>query len=168
MMNSVFFYLLSVCAVAGALGVVFTRHPMYAVLSLVTTLFALSALFILLHAFFVAMVQILVYAGAILVLFLFVVMLLDMAPENILRVRGSTLRGAGILFGAFFLWELMSIFQGAASPPPESLRTVAPLSGTTRSIGTLLFTTYSLPFELASLLLLVGIIGAVVLAKKKL
>ena len=167
-MDPVLFYLLSAFSVAGALGCVFTRQPIYAVLSLVVTLFALSGLFILLHAFFVAMVQVLVYAGAILVLFLFVVMLLEMAPEKILRVRGSTFRAAGIVFGALFLWQLLAVLHSFPSSDGSHPAPAAVEMGTARAIGKLLFTVYALPFELASLLLLVGIIGAVVLAKKKL
>ncbi len=162
MIPAVFFWILSAFIVAGALGVALSRHPIYAVLSLVMTLFSLSVLFLFLSAPFVAIIQILVYAGAILVLFLFVVMLLDMAPEA-LRIRGNTLRLLGLLAGTLFLTQIIEACRWWSAAPPAS----GPL-GTTEEIGKLLFTTYALPFEVASLLLLVGIVGAVVLAKKKL
>ena len=162
----VLFYIFAILMVASALGVIFARNPVYAVLSLVSTLFALSGLFVLLEAYFVAAVQVAVYAGAILVLFLFVVMLLDIAPEAVIRMKVGTLRFLGIFVGLIFFWELITAIR-------SFLRTSGgltgfPLSGTTAAIGKLLFTTYALPFEVASILLLVGIIGAVVLAKKKL
>lgn len=163
MIHPALFYTVSGLIVLSALGVLLARRPIYAVLSLVLVLFGLSILFIALYAFFVAAIQIVVYAGAVLVLFLFVVMLLEMEPEVVLRDRDKTLMGVGILFGFFFLWQLAMVAKelpaaGAAKPLP----------GTTAAIGQLLFTTYALPFEAASLLLLVGIIGAIVLAKKKL
>ena len=167
MEHPLFFYTLSILSLAGALGVILARQPVYAVLSLVATLFALSGLFILLQAFFVAIIQVLIYAGAILVLFLFVVMLLEMAPEARRYIQGRTLRLGGLLGGSFFLWQLIRAVQEvgrageAQSAPPA-------IAGNTQAVGKLLFTTYALPFEVASLLLLVGVIGAVVLAKKKL
>ena len=158
------FYTLAFLSLLGALGVILARHPVYAVLSLVVALFALSGLFLILGAIFVAMIQILIYAGAILILFLFVVMLLDLAPEHLFRMKGGILRLVGTLFGFFLLWQLVATAR-SFTPAAQS---AAEVLGTTRAIGELLFTTFALPFEVASLLLLVGVIGAVVLAKKKL
>lgn len=164
--SPIIFYSLAFLAFASALGVILVKHPVYAVLNLVATLFALSGLFVLLEAYFVAVIQVLIYAGAILVLFLFVVMLLDLAPEVLFKAKGGILRLAGAIFGGFFLWEFV---RAAGTFVPETFPPVtSPTAGTTAAVGKLLFTTYALPFELASLLLLVGIIGAVVLAKKKL
>lgn len=164
MVHPLLFYILSGVAVAGALGVVLLRNPVYAVLSLVVTLFGLSALFVALEAYFVAVIQILVYAGAVLVLFLFVVMLLDMAPESLLRTRRRALT---LLGAAASLFLLVKVVQVARSP--ELVQAALPAAaGTTAAVGKLLFTTYALPFEAASLLLVVGIIGAIVLAKRKL
>ncbi len=165
--HPILFYGLAALLIAGALGVILARHPVYAVLNLVATLFALSGLFALLGAIFVAVIQVLVYAGAILVLFLFVVMLLDMAPEDLLRLRGGTLKWAGTLVGLVFLWQLTRAVRVFVLSPPTA-PPGPPVAGTTAAVGRLLFTTYALPFEVASGLLLVGIIGAVVLAKKKL
>ncbi len=161
-----FFYGFSALMIASALGVVLARNPVYAVLSLVSTLFALSGLFVLLQAYFVAVMQIIIYAGAVLVLFLFVVMLLDTAPETLFRVKGGTLRVVGALFGLVFLSQLVAAAR-AFLVSPWAAAAPARMPGTTEAIGKLLFTTYALPFEVASILLLVGVIGAVVLAKKR-
>lgn len=166
MLTSLIFYSVTVLMVASALGVILARQPIYAVLLLVTTLGAMAALFVLLGAFFVAAIQVLVYAGAIMVLFLFVVMLLDLSPEAMHRTRQTTLRAVGLVLGCLFLAKLA---QALRSLPGAPINLSAPMHpGTTREIGRLLFTTYALPFELASVLVLVGIIGAVVLAKKSL
>ncbi|MCM8811601.1 MAG: NADH-quinone oxidoreductase subunit J [Candidatus Omnitrophica bacterium] len=163
--TSLLFYILSSFAIAGALGVIMARHPVYAVLSLVAALFSLSGIFLLLHAYFVAAIQVLVYAGAILVLFLFVVMLVDMAPERLFRLRTNMLNLGGALFGLVLLWEIVVAACFFTIAPPA---TGAGTEGTTAAVGALLFTRYALPFEVASLLLLAGIIGAIVLAKKRL
>jgi len=164
----VFFYGLATLMVASALGVILARSPIYATLNLVVTLLALSGLFVLLQAYFVAIIQIIIYAGAILVLFLFVVMLLDLAPETLLRIKGGTFRLAGAVFGLFFLAQLVTVLTRSFPAGLVPGLGGKPVAGTTASVGKLLFTTYALPFEVASGLLMVGIIGAVVLAKKRL
>lgn len=165
MIHPIPFYGLSALLIAGALGVILARQPIYAVLSLVVSLFALSAIFIALKAYFVAMIQLLVYAGAILVLFLFVVMLLESEPEKGLAfLPGRKLKLTAVGAGILFICQMAIMIR--ARPAPPSLAAAG--AGTTKAIGELLFTTYALPFELASILLLVGIIGAVVLAKKEL
>ena len=166
MVHPALFYPLAGGMVGGALGVVFARSPVYAVLSLVVTLFSMSALFICLQAYFVAAIQVLVYAGAVLVLFLFVVMLLEMAPEALFRARPLATPLAGILFSLLFLWQVAKVLPDFAIG--KTAVAIPAAAGTTAAVGRLLFTTYALPFEVASLLLLVGIIGAVVLAKKSL
>ncbi|MBI1953418.1 MAG: NADH-quinone oxidoreductase subunit J [Candidatus Omnitrophica bacterium] len=163
MESPILFYGLAFVTLLGALGVLLARHPVYAVLSLVAALFGLSGLFVLLGAFFVAAIQILVYAGAILVLFLFVVMLLDLRPDELSRLRSATWRGAALGLGGLLFWQTARVAR--TLPIPAG---VQPVEGTVVAVGKLLFTTYALPFEAASLLLLVGVIGAVVLAKKKL
>ncbi|MBI3616463.1 MAG: NADH-quinone oxidoreductase subunit J [Candidatus Omnitrophica bacterium] len=159
-----FFYTLAVLLIGSALGIILARNPVYAVLSLVSTLFALSGLFVLLGAYFVAAIQVILYAGAILVLFLFVVMLLDLTPETLFKMKGGTLKLAGTLFGLFFLWQFA---QAVRTFTPFPTSTTSSVAGTTAAVGKLLFTTYALPFEVASGLVVVGIIGAIVLAKKK-
>ena len=164
MIHPALFYALSGLLVASALGVILARHPLYAVLSLALTLFGHSALFICLHAFFVAAIQVLVYAGAVLILFIFAVMLLDMTPEVVFRARSWTMISLGTGIGFLILWQTAAVTLQMKAPAAAGRAA----EGTTAAVGRLLFTTYALPFEAASLLLLVGIIGAIVLAKKKL
>ena len=164
MVHPLLFYTVAGLTIVGALGVTLARNPVYAVLSLVVTLFGLSALFVGLEAYFVAMVQVLVYAGAVLILFLFVVMLLDMEPEHLLQTRSRRLTSLGAGFALFFLGQIAIITAAMVRVPAAPAGAPA---GTAAAMGQLLFTTYALPFEVASLILLVGIIGAVALAKKK-
>ncbi len=164
MNEAFFFYVFSGLTLLAALYVVLTKNPTYAVLSLVAAMFSLAILFVLLHAYFIAAVHILVYAGAILVLFLFVVMLLGVGREETAS-RSQTLYrifGGWVVLG--FLMEIGLIVKavsgtGGASSPV--------LAGTIEAVGRLLFTRYFLPFEITSVLLLVGIIGAVVLSRKE-
>ena len=165
MIESLFFYSFAALMIGSALAVILVRRPIYAVLALVTTLCAMAALFVLLGAIFVAAIQVLVYAGAIMVLFLFVVMLLDLSPEALHPVRQHMLRAAGLVLGVLFLMKFGPALQSLSKAPA----TYAPSAaiGTTAAIGTQLFTNFWLPFELASVLILVGIVGAVALAKRK-
>jgi NADH-quinone oxidoreductase subunit J len=156
------FYGLFAVTVAGALGVVTAAHPVYAVLSLMLTLFGLSALFVGLGAYFVAVIQILVYAGAVLVLFLFVVMLMEVDPKRFQMSLKWPLRVVATIVGGFFVWQIVRTYTQMELPAARTY-----VAGTVANIGKQLFTTYALPFEVASLLLLVGIIGAIVLGKQK-
>jgi NADH-quinone oxidoreductase subunit J len=155
--------------VACALGVILNLHPIRSALCLAMTLFLLAVMFVFLDAHLVAALQVIVYAGAILVLFLFVIMLLNLEadlPQK--RRRGLTITASvvGIGFAVFTLRPLF--FPGGALPGP-GFDTVAPAEfGTAAAVGELLFTRYVLPFEITGVLLLVAVLGAVVLAKKKL
>jgi NADH-quinone oxidoreductase subunit J len=152
----------------SALSVVFNRQPIYSVLSLLIVMFCLAALFIMLGAYFVAALQVLLYAGAVLVLFLFVVMLLNLEPESLARMRVFTLRGAGTAAAA---WLLVILWKILASPQATAIARVADDTvaqggqGSIEAVGRALFTTYLIPFELTSFLILAAIIGAVTLAK---
>lgn len=162
-MQSFLFYPFAVVCVLGALGVVTLRKPTRALLSLILTMFSLAALFLLLGAPLVAMVHLIVYAGAVLVLFLFVIMLLGIgATEARLRERFHT----GFLALAFFvpLAFLGCLLKLALSVRQETL---LPAEGSPNALGTLLFTRYLLPFELVSFLLLIGVFAAVALAASK-
>src|SRR3989338_1768831 len=164
MTEAVFFYLFTTLMLFAALRVVPNPQPIYSVLSLLVVMFCLASLFVMLGAYFLAALQVLIYAGAVLVLFLFVIMLLNLEPEALVRARLFTLRAAGpaaalLLFVAF--WK---IFR-QANEGPQALG--PPASGTVESVGRLLFTTYLLPFELTSFLILAAIIGAVTLAKQQ-
>ncbi len=161
-MNPFFFYFFATVLILSALTVVLARNPAYSVLSLVAVIFSLASLFILLEAFFVGVILLLVYAGAVLVLFLFVVMLLNLNQEEVARVKQSRLRPLGFLAGAAFLAELFWVVKASVSAGPASSESVR---GTIETIGKILFTDYLLPFELTSFLLLAAVIGIVSLAK---
>ena len=165
MTEAVFFYLFTSLMLSAALCVVFSRQPIYSVLSLLVVMFCLASLFVMLGAFFLAALQVLLYAGAVLVLFLFVIMLLNLEPEALARMRLFTLRTFGMAAAAALCFQLFRSFQSPSGEPP--LHEVASPSGTVESIGRLLFVNYLLPFELASFLILAAIIGAVTLAKQK-
>lgn len=159
---AVFFYLFSAVMLTAALCVVFSRQPIYSVLSLLVAMFCLASLFIMLGAYLAAALQILLYAGAVLVLFLFVIMLLNLSPEALARRRPFTLRSLGTLIAVLFCAQLVGLLIRAHAA--RSLTDVPAAPGTVRDIGRLLFTTYLLPFELTSFLILAAIIAAVTLA----
>jgi len=163
MTEAVFFYTFAALMLAAAIVVVRHRQPMYSVLALLVVMCCLACLFIMLDAYFVAALQVLLYAGAVLVLFLFVIMLLNLEPEALARVRLFTLRTTGTCVAAALSVLLVHVLQGSGGEP--SLAMLRPPNGTVESIGRELFTTYLLPFELTSFLILAAIIGAVALAK---
>src|SRR5580698_1353800 len=152
-----FYVFAALTLLCGILVIVnpFSRNPVTSAMFLVLTIISMSGLFIMLHAFFLAAVQIIVYAGAVLVLFVFVIMLLDLKEEQRRKIK---LFGfvAGIisvgLIVTIFLKSLPSIKPGADDPH---------LEGDTISLGHLLFTQYTLPFEIVSVLLLVAMIGVI-------
>lgn len=159
-MEAFIFYPFSLLAVLGALGVITLRKPTRALLSLIVTMFSLAALFLLLGAYFVAMVHLIVYAGAVLVLFLFVIMLLGMgAKEAGLREFPRK----GFIALAFFVPTAFLIFLLSLTLSLDS-KPLAPADGAPEALGSLLFTRYLLPFELVSFLLLIGVFATVALA----
>jgi NADH-quinone oxidoreductase subunit J len=157
------FFVAAALAIAGAVGVISFRQPIRSVLSLVLVMLALSVLFLLLSAQFVFVVQIIVYAGAVMVLFLFVIALLGPARE---AGRGRLRFQAGLsaLFVLVFFGLLYALLQGVQFRQPEQADLA--VFGTVQSIGVGLFTTYLYPFELTSILLLVAAIGAVYLSRR--
>ncbi|MFM1941960.1 MAG: hypothetical protein RI897_942 [Verrucomicrobiota bacterium] len=160
------FYIFAALTLSGALLVIanpFSRSPVTSAMFLVLTLVSLSGLFVLLHAFFLAAVQILVYAGAVMVLFLFVIMLLDLPQEEKRRVsRSATLVGV-LAVGGLAAVLLTSLNASLAAP-----KAAASLEANAPEIGRALFTHYLLPFELLSVLLLVAMVGVILLSKKDL
>lgn len=160
------FLALTVLTVASALALILHRNPIYSALALVVTLLGLAGYYLLLQAQLVAAVHVIVYAGAIMVLFLFVIMLLDIRREggSPLRVgRLQLLLGTGAGTALFLLlWATMAAAPEAqiGLPPPLPREN-------TQAVGRLLFTRYLLPFELTSLILLVAMVGALILAKRK-
>lgn len=163
-MQEILFFVLAGVAVLAALAMIVHKNPVYSVLLLIVTLFCLAGIYVLLNAPFVAAVHMIVYAGAIVVLFLFVIMLLDLREdtEHISLKKASRIFAVIItVFVGIFITMLFTV-HGADVGLGQGVL------GDTASVGKLLFTKYVLQFEIASVLLLAAIVGAVVLAKKKL
>lgn len=157
----VIFLILAAIAVAGAVNVILQRHPIHSAISLIVVMISLAGLFLLLESEFIAAVQIIVYAGAIMVLFVFVIMLLNAGVEE--RTSMSRMaRYAGVPLAIFLLIELA--YQiGAATLP---MQPQAAGEGATRGLSMLLFQDFVFPFELTSILILIAILGALVLAQR--
>jgi len=161
-MSPYFFYLFAAILILSSLAVVLARNPLYNVLALVVAIFSLSCLFVLLEAFFVGMILLLVYAGAVLVFFLFVVMCLNLNAISVNSAQQTRFRWLGGIVGLMFFASFglaTKSFIKAQAMDPSSIR------GTIEIVGKILFTDYLLPFELTSLLLLIAIFGIVSLAQ---
>ena len=167
-MSAVLFFIAAIGALTGAIGVVLLRNPFYSVLALVVHLIALAALFLLLEAQFVAAAQVVVYAGAVMVLYVFVVAYIGGADEP-LASGGGALKVLGPLFALAVADRAVhrDARLGADGRSPSQGAHLVPAFGTPRDIGRLFLTTYLFPFELASLLLMVAAVGAVVLARRR-
>ena len=168
---SLAFYLFAFMAVVGALNVIFQRNPVHSVLWLIFTFFNAAALFVLLGAEFVAMILVVVYVGAVAVLFLFVVMMLDI---NVIMLREGFLKymPVGALIGVILLVELAVVFGGwTMAPQAEALRVVPtpdPSKITnTEALGQIMYTDYAYVFQASGLVLLVAMIGAIVLTLRR-
>jgi NADH-quinone oxidoreductase subunit J len=166
-MEIVAFYSFAVLTLLCGLLVIanpFTRSPVTSAMFLVLTIVSLAGLFIQLHAFFLAAIQILVYAGAVIVLFVFVIMLLDLKAEEQRRIK-AVMAGLGGAAVAMIAYAMIRTIKQSAAPfsvaHPE-------LEGSTVIVGHRIFTQYAVPFEVLSLLLLVAMIGTVLLSKKDL
>ncbi len=162
-METFLFYPFAFFAVLGALGVIIFKRPTQALLSLMVTMFSLAVLFILLQAHFVAMVYLVVYAGAVLVLFLFVIMLLGLGAVE--PSFGQTFHKAYLGVALFVPLAFLAVLLFLAFSLPKT--SLQPAAGSPENFGMLLFTRYLLPFELVSFLLLVGVFAAVALAAPK-
>jgi NADH-quinone oxidoreductase subunit J len=157
------FWFLSFLAVMCGLMVVFSRNPVHSVLYLVLTFFAIAGHYILLNAQFLAVVHIVVYAGAIMVLFLFVIMLLNLNHDTE-PVKNYFLRAAAVLAFGTLLVTLVGALKGAAMPVTQ--RGTVEI-GLVERLGDVLFKDYLLPFEISSVLLLGAMVGAIMLSKKE-
>ena len=169
------FYFFGALAVVASLLVIAQRNPVYSVLLLILSFGALSGLYVLLDAPFVAAIQIIVYAGAIMVLFLFVVMLLNAPREDVASPYGPAYvtlttgpRRAFALLSVVLVVELVLAMRQFVSASQPSGPDAAAHVSSVRQIGIAIFTDYSLAFEATSVLILVAMVGAVVLAKKRL
>ncbi len=165
--EAILFFALAGSAIASALLVVTRRSPVISALYLIVNLFCLAGLYLTLHAQFIAVIQIIVYAGAIMVLFVFVIMLLNLGDERRLRDGMSYKKVIAVGLSAGLLTELIYILETSWSILPSSTYDRATEIGTVEYIGHELFTNYLFPFEVTSVLLLATIVGAIVLAKRK-
>lgn len=163
-MELIFFYAFAVVAVVSALLVISFRNTLSSAMALVASFFGVACLYALLQAHFLAAMQVLVYAGAVMVLFIFVIMLLNLGREDFWKIRMSFAGVVGILLGAY-LTSIFILRLGYLSTPFEPAQEGY---GTLRDVGRLLFSNYLVPFEITSILLLIAIIGAVVLTRKEL
>ena len=164
--DTIIFYILGGLTIGSALMVVLSHHPVRSVLFLVLTFFMITANYILMNAQFVAIVNIIVYAGAIMVLFLFVLMLLNLSKEN--EPRSSLLlKLSAFVAGGLLLTVLVAALRDAStavmiSKPEQQFDNI----GMVENLGHLLFTKYVLPFEISSVLFIAAMVGAVLLAKR--
>ncbi|MGC3998885.1 MAG: NADH-quinone oxidoreductase subunit J [Anaeromyxobacter sp.] len=162
--EQVTFWIFAVPLVATAAGVVAARSPVYAAMNLVAAFFFMAGIYVLLVAHLIAFMQILVYAGAVMVLFLFVIMLLSLGNEHLEKERHRAMQWAGAV-GAIMLVTVIAVaIADVQTGEPAQLPADF---GEVKAVGWVLYTKYLLPFEATSLLLLAAIVGAVVVAKER-
>jgi len=161
-METVLFILFGAIAVCGAIMVVTRKHPMASALYLILTLFAVAALFVLRQAHFLAAIQVIIYAGAVVVLFVFVIMLINVPEDRLPVERATTVRVLGVLAAGFFILESAVLARRYSMPTGPAAEV-----GSVEAVGRALFTDYLLAFEITSVLLLAAVIGAIALAKRK-
>jgi NADH-quinone oxidoreductase subunit J len=166
-MDAPLFFLFAAIAVACALVMVTQKHPIASALSLIGVMGSLAVLYLLLGAPFIAAAQMIVYAGAIMVLFLFVIMLLNAGTEPKPMRQSIVALVLGFPLLAVLMGALAFFIQKAVPPSGDMVRFSNNPPGTAHAVGTALFTQYLLPFEVTSVLVLIAILGAVVLARKE-
>ena len=164
-MLALLFILFGAMAIGCALAVVAQRHPLYSAISLIGVFISLACLYVTLAAPFIAAVQVIVYAGAIMVLVVFVIMLLNVEEEEHRRQRLKFLVPAAVALAGVLIAEVAFILVSVQESRVMPASTTSDV-GVTQSIGTALFTTYLLPFEITSILLLMAIVGAMTLARR--
>ena len=163
--TQILFWLLSVVAIFSALMVITSKNPVYSVLWLIVTFFSISGHYILLNAQFLAIVNIIVYAGAIMVLFLFVIMLMNLNKESEPQ-KNRWLKMAGAVAGGSLLLVLVAALKDTDMKQQQALVNEGGI-GLIKNLGKELFTTYVVPFEISSILFLSAMVGAVVIGKKE-
>lgn len=159
----ILFWALSAVAVGCALGVILSRNPVNSVMFLILTFFAISGHYVLMNAQFLAIVNIIVYAGAIMVLFLFVIMLMNLNAD-VEPQKGQLVQLAGVISGGVLFLVVLAAIKTAV---PVAVDKTASDIGLITNLGKVLFTKYVLPFEISSVLFLSAMIGAVVIGKKE-
>ncbi len=164
MLHLALFIIFGAICVGGAINLLAQKHPINSALSLVVVMGSLAGLYLLLGAEFLAAIQVIVYAGAIMVLFVFVIMLLNAGEEE--HTRGSKI---ALLFGVpgMLIGSVLTTWMVLKSQPSEQAVNVGSLYGGAHQIGRLLFNDFLLPFEITSVLILIAIMGAVVLARRE-
>ena len=160
--QEILFWVLSVAAISCALGVVLSRNPINSVLFLILTFFSISGHYILMNAQFLAVVNVIVYAGAIMVLFLFVIMLMNLNAD-VEPQKSKLVQLAGVVSGGALLLVLLAALRSTTLIPLEESSTDI---GLITNLGRVLFTDYVLPFEISSVLFLSAMIGAIIIGKK--
>lgn len=163
--TEILFWFLTVLAVGGALMMVFSKNPVYSVLWLIVVFFAISGHYILLNAQFLAIVNIIVYAGAIMVLFLFVIMLMNLNADNEPQ-KNKWLKIAGIIAGGCLMLVFVAALKQSETLTVQQVN-MGGTAGLIHQLGKTLFTDYVLPFEISSVLFLSAMVGAVVIGKKE-
>ncbi len=161
----IFFAILGALAIASAIATITLKNPVGSAISLIFHFFTLAGLYLTLNAQFVAAIQILVYAGAIMVLVIFVIMLLNLGEEEKLKERFDFRKIVAVLLAAVMALQLIAVFLLGASE--GKIASNAAAQSTAQSVGAKLFSAYLFPFEAVAILLLAAIIGAVVLAKRR-
>lgn len=170
MAQAIAFYTLAAFILGFAVLVISTKNTVHSVLFLVLNFLFVAALYVLLGAQFLAVIQVLVYAGGIVVLYLFVVMLVNLkrAPEAHADPHRKTLLGFAIAAAVLIEFAIVAVQAYVKPSAPVAAAAALPVSGNTEQVGWVLYTNYLIPFEVASMLLLVAMIGAIVLAKREL
>ncbi len=166
MMPAWLFWIFALLTLVFGGAVVVNRNPVASALSLVVSFLGLAALFVSLDAYFIAVIQILVYAGAVMVLFLFIIMLLDLRAEKMRRINWFATAGGSAVALAFFIQVsyVVNHFKEAAQPFPPLPKSIG---DDVRNIGLLLFSNYNLPFQIIGVLVLVATVGVIVLSRRE-
>jgi NADH-quinone oxidoreductase subunit J len=162
--TEVLFYVLSAVALGSAILVIISRNPVYSVLWLIVTFFAISGHYILMNAQFIGIVNIIVYAGAIMVLFLFVIMLMNLNAETEPQ-KNKWLKLAGVVAGGCLLLVMVAALKSAEAKGKMTQLETGDI-GLISNLGKVLFTEYVVPFEISSILFLSAMVGTVVIGKK--
>lgn len=163
-MEKIFFLIFAIVAIISAIGVVSVRNPVHSAISLIVCFFQVAAIFILLRSPFLAVVQIFIYVGAVMVLFLFVIMMLDIRHAAIKSFMPRGQFWVIVFLIALILEMLFALIGSRLTGMPLAS---ASLNGSVAEIGKAMFTTYLLPFEIVSVILLVALVGAIVMGKKE-
>src|SRR6266550_2950027 len=166
-MQLILFWAFALLTLAFGGGVVINRNPVASALNLVVSFLGLAALFVLLDAYFIGVIQVLVYAGAVMVLFLFIIMLLDLRAEKIRKINWLTF-GGGVIVSLCLLVQILAVIGSTKMAKQPFPPLASPRMDDVRSVGLLLFENYNLPFQIIAVLVLVATIGVIVLSKREL